>query len=465
MFDTSNIWHEAGRSVLLLIQNAAIYAVVIGSVILAYFKLRQYMAAKKSPLKFARSNKAQGIVFGKRNGKLAYSPTADEGHCVVFGTTGCGKTSAVLIPTMRHWTGTSFSIDISGDICKNAHMPHKLVYAPGAKKTVPYDLFAPIDAMADPDDQDEALSQLAFLLMPPMTDGGAGSKFYYNGGRDILTGSLIAFYHEGMDFIDICNKIKDSSYQVLLAAIDATENIMAKRHINALAGNRPENVAECKGEADNAIKLFTTNVAVARSIHRPRKGEVAFSALSVERYNTFAFIPDAKLKLFAPLTHIITAQVLEYLSDRPDGRHPILLCLDEFVSLGKLEIVEALRKLRKKHVRIMILTQSITDIEDVYGHGAYRSMLSNFSFTLIIEVRETLTQKYFAELIGQEERERISVTRSQGLFQSKRASQTISTTKEFIEEPAKLAHLGNKLVIIHREGVERIEKAPYYKTR
>ena len=40
----------------------------------------------------------------------------------------------------------------------------------------------------------------------------------------------------------------------------------------------------------------------------------------------------------------------------------ILFCLDEFASFGKLQITEALRKLRKRHIRIMVLTQSLADL-------------------------------------------------------------------------------------------------------
>ena len=41
----------------------------------------------------------------------------------------------------------------------------------------------------------------------------------------------------------------------------------------------------------------------------------------------------------------------------------ILFCLDEFASFGKLQITEALRKLRKRHIRIMVLTQSLADLD------------------------------------------------------------------------------------------------------
>ena len=70
----------------------------------------------------ARKSKAKGIIFGKEKSAYVYSPTSQEGHVAVFGGSGLGKTSAILIPTLRSWSGTSFTIDISGDICKNVEI-------------------------------------------------------------------------------------------------------------------------------------------------------------------------------------------------------------------------------------------------------------------------------------------------------------------------------------------------------
>ena len=48
--------------------------------------------------------------------KVLYSSVSQEQHCFVCAGTGKGKTSSLLIPTLRSWTGSSLTIDISGDI-------------------------------------------------------------------------------------------------------------------------------------------------------------------------------------------------------------------------------------------------------------------------------------------------------------------------------------------------------------
>lgn len=73
----------------------------------------------------------------------------------------------------------------------------------------------------------------------------------------------------------------------------------------------------------------------------------------------------------------------------------ILFCLDEFASFGKLQITEALRKLRKRHIRIMVLTQSLADLDMIYGKDERKAMLGNFKFTVLLGCKDTETQEYF----------------------------------------------------------------------
>lgn len=404
-----------------------------------------------------------GVVFGHDEKKrTVYSATQEEGSVFAVGGSGTGKTSAIVIPTLRAWTGTSLVIDISGDICRNVDCPNKLVYSPGSPDSAPYNVFALIDGLIDTDDQNEALEKLAYLIMPEQLDANANAKYFEGGGRNILTASLIAFYHHGMDFPDICKKIMDSDYKKLFSAIDATQDSVAIMYINNFAGVGEQNVSGCKQNCDTAVKLFAINSKIRQSIRRPEADETAFSPATIENYNVFVVIPDDMLKVYGSLLHIITAQCLDYFSARPITQNQnILFCLDEFASLGKLDIVDALRKFRKKHVRIMVLTQSVSDIEDVYGNGAHRSMLSNFRYKLILGVGETESQEYFSKLIGLQERQKTSITNSGSVGPV--TSRTISTEKDFIVDPSSLDRLGDDLILLYPDGYKRIKKAFYYK--
>ena len=410
------------------------------------------------------SSKVHGIVFGRDSyGRLVYSPTSREGSCFVVGQPGSGKTSALLIPTLRSWTGSSLTIDISGDISSNVDCPNKLIFAPGTDDTLPYNVFGYIDSLDSISDQDEALENLGYLLMPDQPDASSNAKYFQDGGRSMLIATLIAFYHQGSDFCDICSSIVDSSFKTLLSKIDKSGNPRAISYINQFEGALDTNSQGCKQNADNAVRLFSTNPAIRSALHRPGRGEYAITPTDIESHNVFIVIPDQKLKIYAPLLSIITSQAFDHFSNRPNGADPtILLCLDEFHSLGKLPIGDALRKLRKKNVRIMVLTQSINDIDEVYGRDAHKSMIDNFAYKVILGAGGSDTQEYFSRMIGMEQREKKSYTKSGGLL-SPISSETTAYSNEYIVSPADLGRLGSKLILLHPSGYDFLKKNHYFK--
>jgi len=443
------------------LNNIILIVLVLAIVYLVFTIIKNYIKKDNKTnvlLKESSRDSAEGIIFGIQKRNVVYSPTNAEGHISVFGGSGVGKTSAILIPTLLKWKGTSLTIDISGDISKNVNIENKLVYQPG-NGTIPYNVFYQIDLVDEKSKKNELLEQLAFLMMPDNDDFSDASQFYNTEGRKILTASFIAFYFAGYDFIDTCKMVFQSSWKDLFSKIDETKNRDAIQYINSFEGASEQNTSGCKQACDAVIKLFATNETIQKSISRPVDGSESFDPGKLETKNVFVVIDDSKLKLYAPLLHLITAQCLEFFSERSnESKTNILFCLDEFVSLGKLEITDALRKLRKKHVRIMILTQSMADIDLLYGKSERMAMMNNFSFKVILEASDTETQDYFAKLIGYKPTKKKSVSTS-----NVNTTKTLADDKEWIIEPAKLARLGDDLILLYREGYKLLKKNFYFK--
>lgn len=430
----------------------------------------QHRKRKHAAIRFSAPARAHGIVFGKRGARLAYSTEDAEGHVGVFSASGTGKTAAVGIPTLRAWCGTSFIIDISGDICKNCpEMPNKIIFEPDNNATAPYNIFSTIDTLADAEVQQEALEQLAFLLMPEPPQITENAKFFLTNGRKILTAALIAFYAQGLDFIEICEKIVSSSWIDLFRSIDQTGNHAARMYINGFEGASEQNTSGCKQSCDDAIKLFATNAHIKRSIRRPMSAETAIEPQKIEKNNLFVIITEDKLALYSPLLNIITSQIMQYVGKRqisPQSQ-TILLFLDEFASL-KIDsdlVLDAVRRFRKRLCRLMLLTQNVADLELIYGKAATRAILSNLRFKeLLGGLNEPESQKYFAELIGYAITKRKSTTSS-----SNSTSHTKAESREWRIEPSDLDRQGKDIALLlapdFEHGYIRLKKNFYFKNK
>lgn len=404
--------------------------------------------AKKN-LVYRHPAQAKGILFGKKFGLLAYSPEQDEGHILVLGPSGTGKTSALLIPTLRSWQGTALVVDISGDISANVHTENKIIFDPTAADCIPYDVFASIDAAPDDTERQERLEQLAYLLLPDKANDSEAGVFFTKNGRKMITAVLICYYGMGWGFVEICEFFLGHDWRSLLNDIAKQQNPIANMFISSFAGASEQNTAGCKQAADDALKLFATNEKIKNALRKSASYEQSISPATLETNSIYVYIPEEKLEIYGDLMRIITAQSMEYFSSRPkENKQMILFCLDEFASFGKLQITPALRRLRKRRIRILVLTQSVSDVDMIYGKDERIAMLGNFKFTVILGCKDTETQEYFSKMIG-EKRSLLATDPNQ--------------KRQPIIKPADLAHLEQDLFVICDDGAIRLRKNFYFK--
>lgn len=123
-------------------------------------------------------------------------------------------------------------------------------------------------------------------------------------------------------------------------------------------------------------------------------------------------------------------------------------------------MTDALRKLRKKHVRIMVLSQSLADLDLIYGSEERKAMINNFRFRVLLGATDADTQEYFSKLIG------YKITTRRGVSRSGRGKTTsVTETKDYAVEPSSLAQLKDDLIVLSDDGYEKLQKNYYFKKR
>ncbi len=426
---------------------------------------------KNSTIRSGLRSKSIGIIFGlyllfdHPLPLTAFSPITDEGHILCVGGSGMGKTTALLIPTLISWAiggGYFIVLDISGDINGNVNVTNKLVYEPGNYRSIPFNIFGEIDRLSNKNEQDKALAKLSLLLLPDKPKSTDSADDYYTRmGRKMLIAALIAYYHQGHDFCDICDQINASDWKTLLNFIDSTGDAKAISYINDFVNVDERLVANTKQTCSEAISIFVTDDSLRSNVRRPRSGEQSFEPCKVETNNCFILINDDELEYYKPLTMILFSQVLDYCKSRSmDSEKQILLCLDEAASFGAIDLLQPLRKFRKRKVRLFILTQSLADIDYTWGKEARLSMMTNFKYKVILECSEPDEQEYWARLIGKELTTRRSLTSG-----GDADTLTESETQEYRIDPSSLANMGDTLLLIYPGGYMKLYKNYYFRRR
>jgi type IV secretory pathway TraG/TraD family ATPase VirD4 len=326
------------------------------------------------------------------------------------------------------------------------------------------------------DEQNELLANLAYILMPECRKDNSTSSYFKSEGRKMLIAALIALYHENFDFIAICRIIVESDWDTLLGVILNRKNFKANQFISSFFGAKGENTAGCKQALDRAINLFAFSGKLFGNIRRPKKGEQSFSPDKLEHHNVFVILDTSKLKVYAPLLHLITAQALDFIAKRANySGQTILFCLDELAAYGRMDLIDALRQHRKKRSRVMVLTQSVADLDLVHGRDERKVMMDNFAYRVILGSEDPDSQEYFSKQIGERTvvKTKISTTKrpietikqmQYGLGEYTMHGTEITTTEheyehvERIIPPAELGRLGDDLILLSHGGHMRLKK-------
>ncbi|MCL2053759.1 MAG: type IV secretory system conjugative DNA transfer family protein [Oscillospiraceae bacterium] len=72
--------------------------------------------AGEIPPKEISSLSPQGFIFGRNLGYYLIKPEEQDGHILVIGGAGSGKTSCLTIPTLLSWQKRVFVIDVKGNL-------------------------------------------------------------------------------------------------------------------------------------------------------------------------------------------------------------------------------------------------------------------------------------------------------------------------------------------------------------
>jgi len=403
-----------------------------------------------------------GFIFGKQKGNWLAKNESTDGHILAIGGAGSGKSSCLAIPSLDSWKERVFAIDIKGELLEKCTRckENVKVFNPQDRNSYGYD---PFWCLHESDNLAQDIKDITLAIMP--TPPNVKDPFWIESAQNVLNGSLTHFYNLDYTFIQSMEKIVSTPIQTLIGQIMDGDSTLAKMFVAQLVDQKAETLSGIATELSNKIMLFATDPAIAGALARPQK----ITPHDLENgFDVFINIPEHKLEQWKSLLTLINNQFLKHFEKRSEtDSKPILFLLDEFARLGKIDaILNGLATLRSKKITIAILTQSLAQLDLIYGRESRQVIADNCSYKAVLKATDADTQEYFSKLVGTYDKiKKSSSANFEQYTQMGKGTGTSKTTEEKrIIKPEEFATL-DKIVLLTPYGFCRAEKAPYYKEK
>jgi type IV secretion system protein VirD4 len=405
----------------------------------------------------------QGFVFGKKYSYFVSKPEDTDGHILVMGGVGSGKTSCVGIPSLLSWKARVFAIDIKGELYEKTRSKRDniKVFNPLDKDAFGYDPFHLLKKSANPT-QDAREITLAIIPTPP----NINDPFWIRSAQTLLTGAILHYCKCGYSFADAMLEIQRQKPGDLIEAISTSPSSEAQLFVPQLQELKKEAVAGVAMEMSNHLMVFATDPDLRQSLGKTD----TIKPVDLEHgYDIYVCIPEDKLEQWKPLLTMMINQFMRHFERRPrQGMTPILFFIDEVARMGKIDVVNGLATLRDKKITFCLVAQSVAQFDAIYGHDNRKIILDTCAYKAILNATDPDTQEQFSRMVGTYERlvESSSKNYNTGRVIDAPHATSVSTRPEDkrIIKPEEFATLQD-IVLLTPGGFMRVEKTPYYSTR
>lgn len=174
-------------------------------------------------------------------------------------------------------------------------------------------------------------------------------------------------------------------------------------------------------------------------------------------------LAEARLIVNLFFSQLINQNTRELPTANPALKYQCLLLMDEFTSIGRVEIISsAVSYMAGYNIRLLPIIQSMAQLDAAYGKELSRTIITNHALQIVYTPREQQDANDYSEMLGTTTVKRKSITRG------KETSRSEVIEKRALMLPQELKAMPGDKEIVFYEGIPNpvmCEKIAYYKER
>ncbi|MGK9166694.1 conjugal transfer protein TraG [Inquilinus limosus] len=352
---------------------------------------------------------ADGVVLGRFEGEYLRHDGPE--HVLCFAPTRSGKGVGLVVPTLLTWPGAAIVHDIKGENWQltagwRARFGRVLLFDPTNQGSTAYN---PLLEVRRGDAEVRDVQNIADILVDP--EGALERRNHWEKtSHSLLVGAILHVLYAEPDktLAGVAGFLSDPR-----RPIESTlRAMMTTRHL----GGRPHPVVasaarELLNKSDNErsgvlstamsfLGLYRDPVVAAVTARCDwRIGDLVEGDRPATLY---LVVPPSDISRTKPLIRLVLNQIGRRLTEQlePAGRrHRLLLMLDEFPALGRLDFFEsALAFMAGYGLKSFLIAQSLNQIEKAYGPN--NSILDNCHVRVAFATNDERTARRVSDALG-----------------------------------------------------------------
>ena len=174
-------------------------------------------------------------------------------------------------------------------------------------------------------------------------------------------------------------------------------------------------------------------------------------------------LAESRLIINLLFSQIINQNTKELPQNNSDLKFQCLLLMDEFTSIGKVDILaNAVSYMAGYNIRLLPIIQSMAQLDATYGKEQARTLITNHALQILYAPREQQDANDYSEMLGYTTIKKESITRGKELSRSEREE------RRALMLPQELKAMGNDKEVFVYEGLAHpviCDKIKYYQDK
>ena len=351
-----------------------------------------------------------GVVLGKLD--HTYLRHNGPEHVLCFAPTRSGKGVGLVVPSLLTWPGSAIVHDIKGENWQltagfRARHGRVLLFDPTNVKSAAYN---PLLEVRRGEWEVRDVQNIADILVDP--EGSLEKRNHWEKtSHALLVGAILHVLYAEADktLAGVASFLSDPKRPIesTLAAMMKTAHLGAAGPHPVIASAARELLNKSDNERSGVLSTAMSFLGLYRdpvvaAVTRRCDWRITDIVGGVLPSTLYLVVPPSDIARTKPLIRLILNQVGRRLTEdlqAKGGRHRLLLMLDEFPALGRLDFFEsALAFMAGYGLKSFLIAQSLNQIEKAYGPN--NSILDNCHVRVSFATNDERTAKRVSDALG-----------------------------------------------------------------